>query len=103
MRMWNVDPRGMCRKHLLGEHVEMHMFAGTIRTGKSLDGFLTGGLVEPRKIRRRHSELAKEMQRRGYNHKSPLASYGISKFPRGYVDIKKNVLELQRRCNECFK
>lgn len=24
--MWGVDPSAMCRNHLLGEHVEMHMF-----------------------------------------------------------------------------
>ena len=26
MRMWMVNPRIMCRQHLLGEHVEIHMF-----------------------------------------------------------------------------
>ena len=36
MRMWNVDPKLMCNKHLLGEHVEMHMFFGTIQKGISM-------------------------------------------------------------------
>lgn len=30
MRMWMVDPKIMCRKHLLGEHLELHMLAGCI-------------------------------------------------------------------------
>ena len=35
MRMWNVDVTKMCNKHLLGEHVEMHMFVGIIIKGTS--------------------------------------------------------------------
>ena len=30
MRMWGVDPKQMCRQHLLGEHVELHMQAGAV-------------------------------------------------------------------------
>jgi hypothetical protein len=28
--MWMVDPRIMCRNHLLGEHAEIHMFVWNI-------------------------------------------------------------------------
>ncbi len=35
-----VDPTIMCRNHLLGEHVEIHMFVGTIDQGQSVRGFL---------------------------------------------------------------
>ena len=43
MRMWMVPPRKMCRKHLLGEHVEIHMAVATLRLGKSVAGFLEKG------------------------------------------------------------
>ena len=33
MRMWMIDPKLLCRKHLLGEHLEIHMFVGTINKG----------------------------------------------------------------------
>ena len=46
MRMWMVDPRIMCRQHLLGEHVEIHMFVGAISRGKSVKGYLEKGLLE---------------------------------------------------------
>ncbi len=46
MRMWNVLPEYLCRKHLLGEHVEMHMFVGTIKRGVSLNGYIKNKLVE---------------------------------------------------------
>ena len=72
MRMWMVDPKKMCRKHLLGEHVEIHMMAGTLLKGRSIDGFLERGLLEPQSARKRHDALAAEMQARGYNHASPL-------------------------------
>lgn len=38
MRMWNINPRYMCRKHLLGEHVETHMLVGSLRKEKSVQG-----------------------------------------------------------------
>jgi hypothetical protein len=31
MRMWMVNPRIMCGNHLLGEHLETHMFYGIIK------------------------------------------------------------------------
>ena len=75
MRMWMVKPQLMCRKHLLGEHVEIHMLVGSIQRGKSVAGFLAKGLLEPQSIRSRHEILVVEMLRRGYTHKSELAEY----------------------------
>ena len=72
MRMWMLPPETMCRKHLLGEHVELHMLLGSLRRGKNIDGFLAGKLVDPRRMFRRHEELVLEMERRGYRHASPL-------------------------------
>ena len=46
MRMWMIDPKMLCKKHLLGEHVELHMFVGTINKNKKLDGYKKNGLVE---------------------------------------------------------
>lgn len=99
MRMWNVDPKSLCRRHLLGEHVEMHMFVGTIRKGVSMKGYIEGGLVETQNIRKRHDQLAEEMTRRGMNHRSPLVEdYVIAE---GSVDVAANLVELTRRCPEC--
>lgn len=50
MRMWNVDPNLLCRKHLLGEHREMHMLANAICKKRSIAGYLAKGLVEPESI-----------------------------------------------------
>lgn len=66
MRMWMVNPKLLCGKHLRGEHVEMHMFEGCIRLGKSIKGYLEKGFVDPKRIKSRHNELAQEMLNRGY-------------------------------------
>ena len=31
MRMWMIDPTLLCRKHLLGEHGELHKFIPSFR------------------------------------------------------------------------
>ena len=48
MRQWNIDPHCMCRKHLLGEHTEMHMAVGTLRRGLSIAGFFARWSARPR-------------------------------------------------------
>lgn len=103
MRMWNVDPRKMCRNHLLGEHLEMHMFAGSIRKGVSIKGYVEKGLVDVNHIKDRHDELADEMGRRGYCHKSPLKSDFLAKHKgeRGKVDKIRNIYDLKKRCRKC--
>lgn len=98
MRMWGVDPKTMCRQHLLGEHVEMHMFVGAIKKNKSLTGFLQG-LVDTRLIQRRHDELADEMTRRGFNHRSPMAY--MDHVGKGQIDTVANRHELSSRCLAC--
>ena len=100
MRMWNVSPRLMCRKHLLGEHAEMHMFFGALSLGKRLDGYICTGLVEVHNVKRRHDELAQEMVRRGYCHNSPMQDSPLLARA-GLVDVKRSLEELQFRCTEC--
>lgn len=99
MRMWNVDPRILCRVHLLGEHVEMHMFLGAYRKNTNLSGYLRKGLVELHNIKERHDALAFEMLRRGYKHDSPMLKVDIQ--VAGRVDLAKSYKELNARCEHC--
>jgi|GEM_PF-568917 len=102
MRMWMLPPETMCRKHLLGEHVELHMLLGSLRRGKNIDGFLAGKLVDPRRMFRRHEELVLEMERRGYRHASPLDEAECETLARRYgrtgtgIDAEANAAELAR-------
>lgn len=100
MRMWGINPKLLCNKHLLGEHLELHMFVGAINKGKSIKGYIDNDLVETNLIDYRHWELANELERRGYNHKSPLPTFKI-KPPYGRIDATRNINELNRRCKDC--
>jgi hypothetical protein len=99
MRMWNVDPKLMCRQHLLGEHLEMHMFRTAIISRATITGFLNNGLVNLGQIKLRHDELAREMARRNYNHRSPMNKFKEGKLTT--VDVEKNIKELCHRCPAC--
>lgn len=97
--MWGVNPALLCDKHLLGEHVEMHMLVGALKKGISTRGYEETGLVKLSKIRARHNALAAEMKRRGMNHRSPLPR--IAGRRGGWIDETANLRELKRRCSEC--
>ena len=103
MRMWMVPPEVMCRKHLLGEHVEIHMLAGSLRRKRSIEGHLAAGQLEPQSIHRRHAALVAEMRRRGFKHQSPLPSAGrlTSRHRIARVDVAKSMNELATRCKDC--
>ena len=101
VRMWMVNPKIMCSQHLLGEHVELHMFVGHIKLKRGMEGFVGNGLVETSNIIKRHDVLVKEMLRRGYKHKSPI-SYK-DKLDVGKVDKENSKNELYKRCLGCRK
>ena len=100
-----ADPHCMCRKHLLGEHVELHMAAAHLRLGRRIDGWADTNCLEPKSIARRHEALAAEMIRRGYRHASPLAQPTVTsgQRPEARVNRKAALAELVRRCADCAK
>lgn len=100
MRMWGVPPAMLCRRHLIGEHNEVHMFVGAINKGFNLDGYLTGELLDVNLLRPRHADLVVEMGTRHHIHLSPLPPFNYTG-PTGQLDIKANILELTRRCPDC--
>lgn len=73
MRIWDISPKDLCRKHLIAEHGELHSMWSIITNGKK------GFSKHPETMRwrgklkalySRHEKLAAEMKRRGYNHNS---------------------------------
>jgi hypothetical protein len=96
--MWNIPPEVMCNKHLLGEHVEMHLIVGTILKGKSIKGYIEKGLVETDNIRKRHDELVHEMIfHRQMNHNSPLPEFTTEEAG----NVADNWDLLASRCPRC--
>ena len=103
MRMWMVNPKIMCRNHLLGEYLECHMFLGSIKKKQNLKGYLENNLLEPRSLEKRHKALVKEMERRGFNHKSPLdvRPNDLNSLDNIKIDSDSSLKELLRRCKKC--
>ena len=78
------------------------MFAGVINKERNIQGFINNHLVEVDHIGSRHDELVKEMESRGYHHKSPIAeiSYDGLTYP-GFVDRVESMKLLLHRCSKC--
>jgi len=104
MRMWNVNPKLLCKDHLNGEHLEIHKFIGALRAGRSVKGYLEG-LYAVHLIRERHEQLVEEMLRRGWKHKSPIPpDFDELECVAGWVHGPEyNLAELAYRCAGCRK
>lgn len=102
-----VNPKKMCNQHILGEHVELHMFVGSINKGKSIKGYIKNKLIQPKDIKSRHEQLVKEMIKRGFKHKSKLPKIKLSLIDKRdrntKINIKENVKTLMKRCKNCRK
>jgi len=77
------------------------MLAGSLKRGKSIKGHLDKGQLEPALLYERHAALAKEMVRRGMNHRSDPDPVDVSQWDVGYVDVKKSLKDLYERCEKC--
>ena len=110
MRQWMVNPAYMCRKHLLGEHVEHHMLLGSLQRKKSITGHIIRNQLEPMSLISRHNDIANEMTSRGYSHKSELnvavkdlIAYLPEKEQNYKVNSNESLRDLLDRCIECSK
>lgn len=103
MRMWMVDPKFLCRKHLLGEHGEIHKHRHCFEKKFNMSGRINQ--IFPREMQSRHDELAEEMLKRGYNHKSPFIQPDVEYLPEEVLNavpnIEFNISDLITRCPDC--
>lgn len=106
--MWMVDPKIMCRQHLCGEHVEVHMFLGHLKRRKKVDGYIRNNCLEMRALYHRHEALANEMSRRNYKHKSPINEIDLEcayDYPKEQLYARVNEVQSQEdllaRCPVC--
>jgi len=105
--MWlGIEIQNLCDQHLLGIHKELHQEAGTIENHPHGEAILTGhyrlGQVDTTKLNSRHDEVVSEMQKRGFNHDSPLNysdSHGL--MVSGFPIRQFNKISLTARCNKC--
>ena len=106
MRMFMLNPKLLCRNHLLGEHSELHKHRHIFEKHHSIAGRISPiVLIEPESMKSRHDELAIEMLARGYNHQSPYEQPDLSHLSDDQryakVDLEYNLKDLYNRCSEC--
>jgi len=75
MRIWDLSVKKLCKNHILGEHRELHAIWNIISRNKK--GYLNHPETKRWKgklktLYNRHEKLVVEMEKRGYNHNSPL-------------------------------
>lgn len=77
MRVWDIHPKYLCRKHLLAEHRELHGLWNILTIHKEKGGYAhhpetKRWVGKTYALYKRHESLVQEFARRGYNHHTPL-------------------------------
>jgi hypothetical protein len=107
MRIWDIEPKYLCRNHLLGEHRELHAIWVIItqnKKGYSKHPETLRWIGKLKALYNRHQFLVNEMTQRGYNHRTPLQSSlacGVS-IQNTYIHtIKEQIDNLKQKHCEC--
>jgi hypothetical protein len=77
MRIWDIPPKQLCRKHLLAEHRELHGLWNILtkhngRGGYSRHPETLRWVGKQKALYNRHEVLVKEFMNRQYQHHTPL-------------------------------
>lgn len=77
MRIWDIQPKNLCRKHLLAEHRELHGLWNILTKNEGKGGYsrhpeTLRWVGKQKALYLRHEALVKEFTRRGYQHHTPL-------------------------------
>ena len=77
MRVWDIHPKHLCRKHLLAEHRELHGLWNILTKHKGKGGYARHPetlrwVGKEKALYERHETLVHEFERRGYKHRTPL-------------------------------
>ncbi len=110
MRVWDVHPKYLCRKHLLAEHRELHGLWNILTKHKGKGGYsrhpeTLRWIGKQKALYKRHELLIKEFIRRGYQHRSPLNkkyAIGLARQKKSLNTIKEQKKILRNKPCECF-
>jgi hypothetical protein len=109
MRVWDIHPKYLCRKHLLAEHRELHGLWNILTKHKGKGGYsrhpeTLRWVGKEKVLYLRHEGLVKEFNKRGYQHLSPLNKRFITGSSRQKVfinTIKEQKIILKNKPCEC--
>lgn len=106
MRIWDIEPKFLCKNHLLGEHRELHAIWNVItnnKKGYSNHPETKRWVGKLKALYIRHERLVIEMDKRKYVHKSLLnkSLANDSDEQNIYVDsIKEQIINIKNK--KCF-
>jgi hypothetical protein len=77
MRVWDIHPKHLCRKHLLAEHRELHGLWNILTKYRGKGGYsrhpeTLRWVGKTKALYMRHEALVNEFARRDYKHHTPL-------------------------------
>jgi len=111
MRIWDIEPRYLCQKHLVAEHRELHGLWNILTKHNNQGGYAhhpetLRWIGKEKALYKRHDELIKEFTKRGYKHHTPLdkslaKGKNIQDTFINTISEQKNILK-KKNC-KCFK
>jgi len=110
MRVWDISPKHLCRKHLLAEHRELHGLWNILTKHKGRGGYsrhpeTLRWVGKQKALYLRHEALIKEFARRGYKHHTPLdkkLATDSGKQKKFINTIKEQKIILKEKICGCF-
>jgi hypothetical protein len=110
MRIWDIHPKHLCRKHLLAEHRELHGLWNILTIHKGRGGYskhpeTLRWVGKQKALYLRHETIVQELLRRGYKHHTPLnIKYVVGSSVQNVFINTKNEQKaiLKEKSCECF-
>jgi len=110
MRVWDIHPKHLCRKHLLAEHRELHGLWNILTKYKGEGGYsrhpeTLRWVGKQKALYFRHEVLVREFTRRGYIHSSFLDkkyAIGLDGQKIFLNSIKEQEQILKNKSCDCF-
>ena len=110
MRIWDINPKYLCRKHLLAEHRELHGLWNILTKHGGKGGYshhpeTLRWVGKQKALYLRHEALIKEFSRRGYKHYTPLdkrKAFGLGTQSTFINSIEEQKSILKSKNCECF-
>lgn len=109
MRVWDINPKLLCRKHLLGEHRELHAIWVILTENKK--GYRSHPETKRwegklKALFARHEDLVSEMKCRSFRHRSNLdvaKATGRAVQDKLINTIEEQISILKNKPCDCFK
>ncbi len=110
MRIWDIHPKYLCRKHLLAEHRELHGLWNILIKHKGRGGYsrhpeTLRWIGKTRALYNRHEDLVRDFAKRGYRHHTPLDKH-LSYGPNSQSILINTIAEqkeiLRKKPCDCF-